>query len=202
MHKPVIQAALAALFIATPALANSNTVTFEDLPLYQPAASFSSGGFTFSSSWYGNVYDNQEVIHLDGVNVYNGTQYLIWGWGAGGVLDIRRDDNAQFDLASLDLGNSYYTNGGGAVSLSADFASGGKFTTTLALSDSFQTFKLGLSGLSALHLSRVEDGTQDSYTALDNLNVAAVPEPETYAMLLVGLTVVGLATQRRKNRQP
>ncbi len=41
------------------------------------------------------------------MNVYNGTQYLIWGWGAGGVLDIRRDDNAQFDLASLDLGNSY-----------------------------------------------------------------------------------------------
>jgi hypothetical protein len=34
-----------------------------------------------------------------------------------------------------------------------------------------------------------------SYTA----NIAAVPEPETYAMLLAGLGVVGFATRRKRN---
>jgi hypothetical protein len=33
-----------------------------------------------------------------------------------------------------------------------------------------------------------------------DLNVAAVPEPETYAMLLAGLAVVGWAARRRKAR--
>jgi hypothetical protein len=31
----------------------------------------------------------------------------------------------------------------------------------------------------------------------DNLNVPAVPEPETYAMLLAGLGLVGLARRRK-----
>jgi hypothetical protein len=34
--------------------------------------------------------------------------------------------------------------------------------------------------------------------AVDNLNVTAVPEPETYAMMLAGLGLVGLAARRRK----
>lgn len=33
---------------------------------------------------------------------------------------------------------------------------------------------------------------------LDNVNVAAVPEPETYAMLLAGLGILGFAAKRRK----
>jgi len=33
-----------------------------------------------------------------------------------------------------------------------------------------------------------------------NLNVAAVPEPETYALLLAGLTIVGAVTRRRVSR--
>lgn len=33
---------------------------------------------------------------------------------------------------------------------------------------------------------------------VDNLNVSAVPEPETYAMMMAGLGLVGLAARRRK----
>lgn len=33
-----------------------------------------------------------------------------------------------------------------------------------------------------------------------SLNVSAVPEPETYAMLLAGLGMLGFTTRRRKNR--
>ncbi|MHA4870603.1 FxDxF family PEP-CTERM protein [Duganella sp. PWIR1] len=40
--------------------------------------------------------------------------------------------------------------------------------------------------------------TQTSIYVVDNLNVTAVPEPETYAMMLAGLGLVGLAARRRK----
>lgn len=45
-------------------------------------------------------------------------------------------------------------------------------------------------------------GTNDSYGgSLDNVNVSAVPEPETYGMMLAGLGLMGLMARRRKNNQ-
>jgi hypothetical protein len=35
---------------------------------------------------------------------------------------------------------------------------------------------------------------------IDNLTVAAVPEPESYAMLLAGLGLVGAIARRRKTK--
>jgi hypothetical protein len=44
-------------------------------------------------------------------------------------------------------------------------------------------------------------GTSDSLgTSLDNISVTAVPEPETYAMMLAGLGLVGFAARRRKQK--
>ncbi len=42
-------------------------------------------------------------------------------------------------------------------------------------------------------------GVNGSITTLDNVSVTAVPEPETYAMLLAGLGAVGFMSRRRKN---
>ena len=192
-----LTAALLATLSGATLAASADVVTFEDLPLYQQASHYVSGDFSFSSSWDGDKNGNI-VAHLDGVKVYNGTQYLIWGWGPSGILSINRTDNAAFDLTSLDLGNSYYTHSNGTVTLTADYAAGGSFTTQLALNDSFQRFNLGLKGLSQVRIGGLDDGEGVGYTALDNFNVAAVPEPETYAMLLAGLGVVVTAARRRK----
>lgn len=49
---------------------------------------------------------------------------------------------------------------------------------------------------STLHFA----GSQDSAygVALDNISVTAVPEPETFAMLLAGLGLVGVAARRKR----
>jgi choice-of-anchor C domain-containing protein len=45
------------------------------------------------------------------------------------------------------------------------------------------------------------NGTLSSWgPALDNISVTAVPEPETYALLLAGLAMVGTVARRRKGR--
>ena len=36
-------------------------------------------------------------------------------------------------------------------------------------------------------------------TAISNFNVTAVPEPETYAMFMAGLGLMGFIARRRKN---
>jgi len=53
---------------------------------------------------------------------------------------------------------------------------------------------------SAMKLKFIATGTSDSYgSSLDNVSLtAAVPEPETYAMLLAGLGLVGVVARRRK----
>ena len=61
-----------------------------------------------------------------------------------------------------------------------------------------QLVNLGTSGSSALTFSAA--GPSDSFGgSLDNISVTAVPEPETYALLLAGLGLMG-AISRRRNK--
>lgn len=60
------------------------------------------------------------------------------------------------------------------------------------------TGQVYLSGPTLLKFTAV--GRSDSYGgSLDNISVTAVPEPETYAMLLAGLGLMGTIARRRKN---
>ena len=56
-----------------------------------------------------------------------------------------------------------------------------------------------LTGNTRLTFSAI--GKSDSYGgSLDNVSVTAVPEPETYAMMLAGLALMGTIARRRKNK--
>lgn len=62
-----------------------------------------------------------------------------------------------------------------------------------------QIIDLGKSGSAVL--SFYARGVSDSYGgSLDNISVTAVPEPETYAMLLAGLGVMATIARRRKQK--
>jgi hypothetical protein len=61
----------------------------------------------------------------------------------------------------------------------------------------FATYALtGFTNLRSFELGGYTGGT--GYIAVDNILVTAVPEPETIAMLLAGLGVLGFVARRRR----
>ncbi|WP_138516762.1 choice-of-anchor C family PEP-CTERM protein [Rhodoferax bucti] len=54
-----------------------------------------------------------------------------------------------------------------------------------------------VSGQSTLHFTGLQESPYGM--ALDNISVSAVPEPESFAMLLAGLGLVGAAVRRKRN---
>jgi len=71
---------------------------------------------------------------------------------------------------------------------------------TVNSSDPFQHYTLNFTPAGdALYQFGFQDNSNDSKGALlDNVSIAAVPEPETYAMLLVGLGLIGFSGWRNK----
>lgn len=70
-------------------------------------------------------------------------------------------------------------------------------------SSTFQTFtgRFTVSGMAPVTLSFAQDSGGDQYrgSILDNVSIAGVPEPTTWAMMILGFGAVGFA-MRRRNR--
>lgn len=142
----------------------------------------STGGLTFTSfgSFMG-VWDSSTPNS-------NGTNSLIFsGFNTGDYMQITRTGGGLFDLLSFDLTISWYDGN----PLETIFVNG----SPINIIQGMQTFSVGLTGVSQVDITGVPSNT--GYWALDNV-VVAVPEPETYAMLLAGLGLLGFAV-RRKN---
>ena len=188
----------------------SQVVTFEDVGVWT-SGNFQSGGFNFSLNGLAStVYNGQ---YCGPACPVNGTNAVIApyapssltmskGGAAFGLLGF--DGAASFNFNDSNL-NPYIPHnidvvgnlvGGGTVSQSFAInrgpSSGPLPFTTFA-------FNSGFNNLSSVTFS-ASGSTQPLYNGFTVDNIAAVPEPETYAMMLAGLGLMGLFAKRKKQK--
>ena len=97
---------------------------------------------------------------------------------------------------SFDLGGSHR---GSTETVNVNFGSTAA-SYTLNSADPFSTVTLNFTpgSNSSYDISYQNLGGDNVGALLDNVSVSAVPEPETYAMLLAGLGLMGFIARRRK----
>jgi uncharacterized membrane protein YdcZ (DUF606 family) len=176
------------------ASANANTVlTFDELsPLQSPMHVIwlqnGYGGLNWSN--FGVI----NGIYVGPTSGNNGYYYDIVsppnvgtnGWD----MPASFSSNKPFTLVSMSVGQSAYSGKthfdgyvGNTLTYSLDVDTNARHTTPVAF---------GWTGLSMVVFQN------SSGAVIDNLTIAAVPEPETYAMMLAGLGLLGVAARRRK----
>jgi hypothetical protein len=140
---------------------------------------------------------------------YTGSPALLnYAGGFGGPLEIGLVGGGAFAIHSIglapflgQLGNPatvLFTGllaGGGTVTRSVDVPGGVFGTPTTPTTFDFT----GFGALTSLHVE-VTDPAVEPLVQIDNLTVAAVPEPATVLLLGGGLLVLGAAARRRTSR--
>lgn len=196
--------------------AQAAIVDFEDVPVFA-AGDFSSNGFDF------NLVGEGAMVTPDGSYCGqqcpdNGSHYVVAPYGPDTTsLTMTRSGGGLFALSSFDGagtfnfgdGSTFIPNqidvtgvlaGGATVSQSFQIdkstgANGGLNFTSYAFSSSFNNL------VSVRFSSSGSDLDAFNGFSVDNINataVSAVPEVETYAMLLAGLGMTGFAARRRR----
>jgi hypothetical protein len=149
-----------------------------------------TGGGTVDTIGPG-LYDvfpgNGHYIDLDGSN------------GATGLFSKALTATAGMTYtATFQLAGNHRGYADDTVAVNFGSASG---SYTLSSADAFGTYSLSFTAASSgpFSLSFKNSGADYVGVLLDNVSVAAVPEPATYGMLLAGLGLVGAAARRRRN---
>lgn len=198
MKKIII--AIAATLLSTSALANAvslQNASFEDNTVgtwyaYGNVAtgwSFTGGGAVSHNAtpWYGNTSSGEYFAVLQNTASISQT--------------FSNSSAAQYSFA-FDMALRPYYSTGQVVSVSLDGHTLGTYDATSTGWNSFSTSAITLAaGSHTLTFAGLNPhNASDTSAFIDNIsmNVAAVPEPETYAMLLAGLGLVAGVARRRK----
>jgi len=120
-----------------------------------------------------------------------------------GTLTVSRTDHGFFSLSRLDVGGWYnlLPNNNARLSITGHTQSSGDVWIDSSLSTtSFNNLSTpSFSNLLSLTMSITDSGLNSpAYAAIDNLILTAVPEPETYALMLAGLGLLGFLARRRQ----
>jgi len=158
----------------------------------------------------GRTYTEQGFI-LDDISTTSAFGFASWGTSnmffSGSTALINNNDagltrlsqvgGGAFSLGNIDLVMLYpgFTDDG------ADVTFTGITTDNSIVTQSFHVADAGVQNFSFssnfTNLSSVTWTDGAMYHQFDNINVAAVPEPESYAMFLAGLGLLGFAARRR-----
>lgn len=193
--------------LAGTAMAGSSQV-FTTFTKFSPNTLATVDGFQFSSSgreyFLGAAYAAACCNGDLGPLAYNGTDYLI----GEPDITVSKVGGGAFSLNGFDLAewDNTFT---ASISLTTT-GPGGPTTQVLPLSlfgNSFKTLgndftHFSLTGYDNVVSFTLVGNVSWAFIALDNLDVAApIPEPETWAMLLAGLGLLGVAARRRIQRE-
>jgi hypothetical protein len=202
--------------IAQPALAATVVADFNEIPMTDsattdlgpngwsvdliPRYNYVENGFQFNTAWSTTKYAMQiAAITNTNPNWWTGSQGLFHSYGGSAQytnsFDVTQVNGKVFDLISLDVASfgvyryftvyGYKTNGNRVEKYFPSLDSTYNTLETLTFGEDFKNL------------------TSVSFSAwgqqIDNVTfgVTAVPEPETYALMLAGLGLVGFAARRR-----
>lgn len=105
-----------------------------------------------------------------------------------------------FSVASIDLAHLLDVNlPNRTVTFVGTRTDASTVSQTFTFSNNWSTAYFGSNFTWLTKLSWSENALVTRDFQVDNINVTAVPEPETYAMLMAGLALVGYAARRRKS---
>lgn len=215
-----------ALLGAVPAMADTITFDSHGPDIFAGGDTFDEAGYTMQvldaggGGGFAGAIGDASSCAVAACPVGNGSMFYL-GMNDGG-LNIHRTDTSAFSLHGLDyafvapvggLPNFNYGQlvlvgklaGGGTVSSTFDFplqnAAGSYLFGAVPLGAAFDHASLSELTVSAClfdgHGSCFNPAANQAQFAIDNVNVSAVPEPASYAMLMLGLGAVAFAARRR-----
>ncbi len=174
----------ACLLISAHAALAGTSVNANNAPLVD-LGSFSAGTYTISASGTVDlVGDGSFGMNPDGTPV---TSVTAPGYG-------------YFNPSGSDIADGNYGFAGAGIKIGA---LAGSFSSTPGVSD---WFTIGYSKqITLISTGHIYAAINDTYSANNSgafmVNVTMVPEPETYALLLAGLGLIGAATRRKSKLQ-
>jgi hypothetical protein len=208
----LLTGALAAVFLTNVSAVKASVITFDSavgtisLPLGTP---FIDGAYQVDLVATSGTPNHADVGTLvcGPPCATNGTPAL---YSAGTSLKVSRSDSGSFSLSSIDAA-TFFTALNDSLSLQivGTTISNSLVTATITRpaggAESFNTFALtGFDNLESFEINNLtsDASSLSSFFSVDNIVVASsVPEPATWAMMLLGFAGVGFMAYRRKSKQ-
>lgn len=204
----------AVLSLAGAAAQAATTINFDDLSegtvvsnqytalgvVFSPNAFSGAGSSTSGMDWASNTA--MDVVSVSGDVGGLGSPSLV----SGNLMRsfsgwLSEDGDASFRI-DFSLGATSFSLDMAGISAVADSRvfvyDGDTLLTTLAAGNGGQ-FRFSFAAANITHLA-VTPGSFNDWVGVDNLTfTAAVPEPETYALMALGLGLVGAVARRRRS---
>ena len=197
----------AALLAAPVAASAATTIDFDTVAI-------GVGNLTYSADYSGVYnYGTSAPATVPGVTFAgtSGVDFGRFGFTSNGtqtafLQSYMTTTGGSFALTGLGLHSGRYSigfdsvsRGGGGVAFTVSQGSTllGTFYAGGSASFASQSLNFVSSGSGALTFAVISE-SGDHSTAIDNINVSAVPEPATWGLMLAGFALTGFATRRRR----
>jgi hypothetical protein len=197
----IVAAGLLAAALGT-SQAKADIIDF-NLPagVFYLGSSYSQGGYTFTNSEGGGSAYGDWVASGSQQSNADDTADIFQNFG-GTTNTITNNLSQAFSFTSIGLANVYNNGGGGDVQFTFNHTVGPADVTTVSLTPGvfgLQTFSFNEQNLTSVVFTPTT--TQGSWIQFDNVGISsAVPEPSTWAMMVLGFAGLGFMAYRRKSK--